>query len=198
MRQCSPHHTPAIVNHHHQGPLNRTTDMATWCTYCRTTPPHPEGLKMRRERKGSKAQVLPPPSPHPPALVAVVPQQRRVMVRRLSERREEGSRRRRGEGRLWQPFCKAAWKQAEIQAAAVRLQCHRWLPVISLHSGHHPPTPPHPILPPTSFDTPSVFKHSVYARVCVHMCACVCVHSPTRSRSLSLCEAPVIVGGLLL
>lgn len=102
--------------------------------------------------------------------------------------REEGSWRRRGEGRLWQPFCKAAWKQAEIQAAAVRLQCHQWLPVINLHSGHHTHplfSPHHPLTLPLSL---SAEQH----------CVCVCVHSPTRSRSLSLCEAPVIVGGLLL
>lgn len=70
---------------------------------------------------------------------------------------------------------------------------------------HYPPSPS--FFFPLFFITPSVItvrspwaalKQAPHIMEMLSMCVCASVYSPAWSRSLSLCEAPVIVGGLLL
>ncbi len=95
--------------------------------------------------------------------------------------------------------------QSQIQVAVLWQSAHLGQAVfmVTAFTIHHPP-----LFFPSSFITPSVFAMSwpFLSTTCpshywaCYQCVCVCVsvYLPTRSGSLSLCEAPVIVGGLLL
>lgn len=103
--------------------------------------------------------------------------------------------------------------QSHIQMVALGLSCHQYFTISTLQAAtssgysthYHPPLF---FFYSSSFIAPSVFTISSPCAAQQHvlgitghfmsLCVCLPVYSPARSGSRSLCEAPVIVGGLLL